>query len=254
MSDGSSPVKDVVTVEQVEALLAKLPGVSSVRIVVNDWGGIEEIHVLASTERSPKQVVRDVESSLAARWGIAVDHKKISVAQLLGTEPNVSPVRLRVANIDLVADAVRGTVRVRVTLSRGDEDDHPLEGVAEGLNTRTATLRLAAEATISALGCVLAPHCAASVDDVRLVTMSGAEVGVVTLGLVTSRGKVELTAGAAVVKGEAVEAMVRAALDAINRRLEKINPLCYRRRAEGEGEGGGRQEEQGIPEGVSPEA
>ncbi|REJ36676.1 MAG: hypothetical protein DIU84_05550, partial [Bacillota bacterium] len=76
------PGHQVVRVSEIERLLAQLPGVISARLMVNDWGAIEELHVLATTERGPKQIVRDVESTLAARWGIKIDHKKISVAQL----------------------------------------------------------------------------------------------------------------------------------------------------------------------------
>ena len=38
--------------------------------------------MLAGSGRHPKQIARDVESCLAAKFGLAVDHRRISVAQM----------------------------------------------------------------------------------------------------------------------------------------------------------------------------
>ena len=43
-------------------------------------GAVEEIHLLTTTDVSPKQTVRNVESALIAHLGMRVSHKKISVA------------------------------------------------------------------------------------------------------------------------------------------------------------------------------
>lgn len=53
----------------------------SVRIVARPGGEIDEIHLLTTTEVSPKQTVRNVESALKAHFHLEVDHRKISVAQ-----------------------------------------------------------------------------------------------------------------------------------------------------------------------------
>lgn len=69
------------TLTSAEALLSSLAGVVSARVVAKAGGEVEEIHLLTTSEVTPKQTVRNVESALLARFGLAVDHRKISVAQ-----------------------------------------------------------------------------------------------------------------------------------------------------------------------------
>jgi len=67
--------------QRAEELLGSLVGVISTRVVLDDDGSIEEIHVLSTSDVSPKQAVRNVESALLAHLDLAVDHRRISVAQ-----------------------------------------------------------------------------------------------------------------------------------------------------------------------------
>jgi len=57
-----------------------LPGIISARIIASDTGTVDEIHVLTTSEYTPKQTVRNIESALIAHLGMRVDHRKISVA------------------------------------------------------------------------------------------------------------------------------------------------------------------------------
>jgi hypothetical protein len=78
----SSPIQG-----QIERLLSGLAGVVSARAIVDGSGGVEEIHVLASSGLHPKQVVRNIESALTAGMGLDVDRRIISVAQMRGEPP-----------------------------------------------------------------------------------------------------------------------------------------------------------------------
>lgn len=69
------------SIEDAEQLLLSLVGVVSARLVTRPGGEVEEIHLLTTDEVSAKQTVRNVESALLAHLGLAVDHRKISVAQ-----------------------------------------------------------------------------------------------------------------------------------------------------------------------------
>lgn len=69
------------SIQEAERLLLSLKGVLSVRLVTQPGGEIEEIHVLTTEEVAPKQTVRNVESALLAHLDLAVDHRRISVAQ-----------------------------------------------------------------------------------------------------------------------------------------------------------------------------
>jgi hypothetical protein len=80
-SADSSPIAgSVLPIQRAEELLATLPGVISARIVSGPTGSVDEIHLLTTTDITPKQTVRNVESALIAHLGMRVSHKKISVA------------------------------------------------------------------------------------------------------------------------------------------------------------------------------
>ncbi|MGQ0764607.1 MAG: hypothetical protein ACT4OZ_02960 [Gemmatimonadota bacterium] len=81
----SSPLiaGSVLPIKRAEELLATLPGILAARIIANENGTVDEIHVLTSAELSPKQTVRNIESALIAHLGMRVDHRKISVATSL---------------------------------------------------------------------------------------------------------------------------------------------------------------------------
>jgi hypothetical protein len=83
----------VLPIKRAEELLATLPGIIAARIIANETGAVDEIHVLTSAEVTPKQTVRNIESALIAHLGMRVDHRKISVATTL--EPQPSRDRLR---------------------------------------------------------------------------------------------------------------------------------------------------------------
>lgn len=66
----------------VEQILLALTGVISARAVVGDGGRLTEIHILATTELHPKQIVRNIESALRAGLGLEFDRRIVSVAQV----------------------------------------------------------------------------------------------------------------------------------------------------------------------------
>jgi len=54
--------------------------VIDVRIEPSETGAVSEVHVVTTTEVSPKATVRNVETMLKASLKMTVDHRKISVA------------------------------------------------------------------------------------------------------------------------------------------------------------------------------
>ncbi len=69
------------TIQAAEELLRSLKGVVSARIVAKPNRDVEEIHMLTTSDVSPKQTVRNVESALLAHYDLEVDHRCISVAE-----------------------------------------------------------------------------------------------------------------------------------------------------------------------------
>jgi len=223
--------RGVVTVEEIESLLEQLAGIQSARVVVNDWGAIEEVHILATSERNPKQVVRDVESSLAARWGINVDHKKVSVAQLTGSKEDAAPVRLKILQVSLAQDSAKNQIEARVLLGKAGEEDVQFEGISQAANSVPQARRALAQATLSAVNKVIQGDYAFLLEEVGVTDLGPRTIILVTVALLTPRGNEEVLAGAVVNKGDPNGAVVKAVLDAINRRLTKVSafPKAERR-------------------------
>ncbi len=63
--------------EKIEAL----DGVISAKVTGDD-GDIEEVHAISDSSRSPKKLVRDIETIIQVSRDREIDHKKISIARL----------------------------------------------------------------------------------------------------------------------------------------------------------------------------
>ncbi len=214
--------RKVVSVRDVENILVCLPGVQKARVVVNDWGAIEEIHILTGLDRNPKQIVRDVQSALKAQWDITVDRRKVSVAQLKTALP-ASPGRLRYAGLEVKTDTKTRRSEVCVTLERSLEDQSAVYiGKAQADGTEDSMLFAIARATCLAVNLTIEPSNAFFADDVTMIEIGPKRAVAVLVGLVTPKRNHEELLGAALVRREAREACVRATLDALNRRLEVL--------------------------------
>ncbi|ADG83607.1 hypothetical protein [Thermincola potens] len=208
--------KDADYIDEGEALIRQMRDVVSAKVIKNDKGEIEEIHVLSGSSRNPKQIVRDIESAFMAQFGIAVDHKKISVAQIhdennngcAGTEIRPKIVAVHLSTIDRRTEA-----RVQLEIA-----DSVIEGTASGPSSATNKLRVVAMATAAALEDYLAGICNFVVEDLTLVTLARHQAVVVSVALVTNLGEDRLI-GTAYIKEDDREATVKATLSAVNRKL-----------------------------------
>jgi len=107
-------------VSDYEAIVSRLRGVISARVIADERGGIIEIHVVADQSRSPKQMGRDIESALLSELGVRIDHRKVSIAQFKGANaPTVDEVRLKFIGIEYAVDRV--SARARVSVGRGED-------------------------------------------------------------------------------------------------------------------------------------
>ena len=76
MRDGFS---DREIVYRAEDLILRLRDVRSCRIMTGETGAITEIHVVATSDRPPKMIARDVETALNAELDLQIDYRKIGV-------------------------------------------------------------------------------------------------------------------------------------------------------------------------------
>jgi len=206
-----------VPAEQVEKVIRQLRDVLSARVVVDKHGAIQEIHALVSSNRSPKQVVRDIESALLASHGIVVDHRKISVAQMQGALLRSLRNRLRIADVELTVNGTKAEATVH--LQRGSET---FIGQAAGQGSQSNQLRLIANATVRAVeqACNMMDQIA--VEDINPhVMVAGRQIVVAVVNMLSQYGEDILT-GSALVRNDLNRAVVNAVLDALNRRTAAL--------------------------------
>ena len=121
---------------ELEDELCRLGGVHAVRIVGDRSGRPIEVHVLADPSKPAKQIVRDVRAVAQTVFGIELDHRIVSVAQLntndqntpVGIELPRSEARARVSSINIEAVGLRAEVRVVLV-----ENDRELTGLRRRL-------------------------------------------------------------------------------------------------------------------------
>jgi hypothetical protein len=211
--------KDIsqVTLEEIEETLCKIAEIRAARIVASSYGAIQEIHVLALPSKPPKQLVRDIESTIMASFGIEVDHKKISIAQL-GEEvvvdvPEECAPRAKIDYIHTRVNGVNAFVAVNLDFG-GDQ----FEGKASGQASKSGRARLVALATLDGVQQYLGQELGFALEDVLVTQLGHERVAVSCIVLVTPLGE-QAFAGSALVRQSENDSIVRATLDAINRRL-----------------------------------
>jgi len=250
----------VLPIQRAEELLATLPGVISARIVASTSGAVEEIHILTTTDVTPKQTVRNVESALIAHLGMHVSHKKISVAMSdtsdrseraeQRTSRAAEPSRIEAPTAggpgsasspqtqgrELVIPVAPSIARrriyfedveVRRSRTKGiacrvslRKGDQTFVGESEGLENERLRIELASRATIAAIR--------QAEGDERLVALEGHKVidafdrEFVFVGVTSRVGReTVLMTGTAEVRESPETAAVLAVLDATNRWLER---------------------------------
>jgi hypothetical protein len=202
-----------VDIQELEETLARLPSINAVR-VVGGRDGIREVHVLASPDKAPKQVVRDVQSLALARFGITVDRRAISVVQIGPERLDAGDDRPAIKGVHEIPEGARTTVAV--TLGWHGEE---YVGTATGPAAQTARHRLVGEAALRAIEDLL-PGEALALDSVGAPMIGMRTVMVVVIVSTGERGE-EISIGSALSQGDDSETVVRAVLDALNRRITR---------------------------------
>jgi len=203
-----------------EQSIKQIRSVIATRIKGNSSEEIEEIHVLANSKRNPKQIVRDIESMLAAQFGLEIDHKKVSVVQLESEDETPQSYakhgeQIRPKLVSVSLRTVNTMAEVKVELSAQDEI---MEGVSTGTSTTYNKLRLFVDATINALSGFMMDKLVFATEDVMINRLGKYQVAQVAISLITPVGEQTLV-GCAIVKNDEREGVVKATLDAVNRKL-----------------------------------
>lgn len=220
--------------EQCRQILAHLPGVFAAGLRFDEQQ-LVEIHILASTERNPKQIARDVQSALFAAYGVEVDHRIISIAQLPedpflpkelteveAQEPRpefepVQNIRLLFTGID--TNLKNGTYQVKVHLSH---EDKSFTGEAKCRDTNIQRSRTIATATLDAVHAFLNKEYF-SLLEVKQINIWGVTVVITVIEYQEDDQREPLILiGSAVQHDNASVGIVRSTLDALNRSISKL--------------------------------
>jgi hypothetical protein len=198
-----------------EASLSGIPDIRAASVVTNGSGQPVEVHVLARSGKAPKQIVRDIQSVAMVEHGIDLDHRIVSVVQLddedvaevlpatSAPRPIVSSVGVRTAG-----ETVRAEIRIRV-----GADEYV--GTASGLAV-TGRPRVVAAATLSATESLLG--LSAELQYVDVVLTGRYQVALCVIAVVGLAGP-HVVSGSAIVRHDESDAVARAVLDGLNRRL-----------------------------------
>lgn len=221
---------------ELEEALRQVPGIRAASVVTGPDAVPTEIHIVAGRAKGAKQVVRDVQSVAMAGYDIDIDHRIVSVVQFDddidqagGTD--LAPMVIRLpdtpaadaGHIDLAPRPLIASITVRTAGTEADASvvvktgDASYDGRSIGPSTMSHRHTLIARATLDALSELLGLP--AEVEFVMVSTMGTRRMAACVIQVaVPGIGELVLT-GSALVRSDEADAVARAVLDALNRRL-----------------------------------
>lgn len=191
----------------------KIEGVISSKVVVNN-DELTEMHVLANNIRSPKQIVRDIETAIITVFNYKIDRKLISIAQI-ETDYDEKLKRIKFEGITLTTND--NTAECTVTLIY-EEQEYSVSQI--GIKTISNKRKIVADTTIKVVEKILGQAALFDIQNVYIHTSENISFVTVLVNMVIN-GNEETMVGSAIVKTDINEAITKATLGAINRRVQK---------------------------------
>ncbi|MTI49740.1 hypothetical protein [Sporosalibacterium faouarense] len=200
-------------IKEMEQFLVKLKSIISCKIIVDKKNDIEELHILSNTQREPKQISRDIQSMLISEFGINIDHKKISIAQIDEEVVSNNDFRLRFSTVEYSLTGKKATIKV--VLEKGGKY---YEGQVAGIQTKYNSKRMIVEATLKAVENFLGVDELFIAEDVKVIEI--ADKRVVVTGIVFfNEYEEQFFTGCASINSDHKESIVKSTLDGINRKI-----------------------------------
>lgn len=205
---------------ELENLISRLSGVLAARTVLNDQDEIVEIHILSDLTKSPKQLVRDVQSAIMAAFGLNIDYKLISIAQVnsnMVIPASDKESRLLIKRITITLDSQQ--VETTVILTQGDEQ---FEGSSRSPLSGRNRIQSAVNACLIALKAYLGPAYSISLLDLQRQSVASTDCFLVGLSYTEPFGETVLYGVAPINSQETeVQSAVMAVLSALNRPISR---------------------------------
>lgn len=195
-----------------EDVITKIQGVTHSKVVYNDEE-VEEVHIIANTTRAPKQIVRDIESALLAIFNYRIDRKLISIAQIdTGERKSIKRIRYEGISLEIKDNKVRCEIRLNM-----DDDEYTSTQTAIG--TSINRRKVVAKATVSAVEEIIGQVSIFDIEDITINAIRDTSYVTVIVNMINDIAE-EVLIGTAIIRNDVNEAIAKATLDAINRRLE----------------------------------
>ncbi len=202
---------------QIEDVIKRIKGVISCNVVIsNEDGKIQEVHVLSESNRQPKQMVRDIESAVMAELNIPLDHKKISVAQIKQSAPVSKYSRLIIDSVDINGSKNWLSSKVTVKLLY-----FFFFFFFFFFFSKSNRYRVLAAAACQSIETVLEQKLRFVIEEVSWTNLSSCEIATVVLSCV-SDNSIERVVGSCLFSTDKDITIVKAVLDALNRRIDLI--------------------------------
>jgi hypothetical protein len=207
---------------EIVAALRAIPGVAEAEVEPDDSGdGLGLLRLGLSPGVDEVQVATNVGRLLREQFGLGVDADQVQLIEDAAI-PDI-PVQLNarrpvISRMQLVSSGLDVTAAVSLTYR-----EETVRGESTGTATQTGVHRAVATAALRALEQLLDAKARFEVDQVDITPSGRDRTVMVSVTMVSGSGTDRLT-GSAVVREDVRQATIRAALDAVNRRMEPLLP------------------------------
>jgi hypothetical protein len=204
---------------EIVAALRAVPGVAEADVVPDDdGGGLGLLRLGLSPGVDEVQVASRVGRLLRDRFGLGVDADQVQliedaetldVSSQSGHRPVISRMQLVSSGLDVSASV---SLTFQGTVVRGE---------STGTATQSGVQRAVAAASLHAIEQLISSRARFELEHVEVTASGRDRTALVSVTMVSGAGTDRLT-GSAIVREDARQAVIRAVLDAVNRRLEPL--------------------------------
>ncbi len=218
---------------EIVAALRDVPGVCDADVEPDDGGGMGLLRLGLDPGVDEVAVATSVGRLLRERFGLGVDAERVQIVE--EAEVRAAPVaavpqgaadvevphqrlagRPAISRMHLVSSGLDVTATVTLT-----SDGRTAAGESRGSASQSGVQRAVATATLRAVEELLGDIARFELDHLEVSHLGVDRMVIVALTMLSSRGTERLT-GAAAVREDVRQAVIRATLDALNRRLETL--------------------------------
>jgi hypothetical protein len=204
---------------EIVAALRAVPGIAEADVEPDDdGGGLGLLRLGLSPGVDEVQVASKVGRLLRERFGLGVDADQVQLIEDAESQDPGSPTGHRpvISRMQLVSSGLDVTANVSLTFQ-----GRVVRGEAGGTATQSGVQRAVASAALHAVEQLIDSRARFELEHVEVTPNGRDRTALVSVTMVSNSGADRLT-GSAMVRQDARQAVIRAVLDAVNRRLEPL--------------------------------